>query len=377
MKKKDLIIIIPFLMFIFTFGLLYFVIPDIEFSENENKYLQQFPNVTFKNIANGKFEADFEEYLSDQIAGRDLWVAGNSVLLQACGRKDINGVYIGNDGYLLEIFDKLDMDRYSKQIAALNKFVTYVDCPVYFAISPNSVSVMNEKLPKNAVNYSQEKYISEFYSALSSEITTIDLSSVLKAHCDEYIFYRTDHHWTSYGAFLAYNELAEIMGLKILSEEDVSVTEISSDFLGTLFSKGNFIIEPDTMHRYELKNSPEYTVILDDGKELDTLFDESYLSSKDKYAYFSHGNPGHLKVETEADNDKILVIVKDSYMHCMLPLFVDSYSEIHMLDPRYIKTNLTEYITALEPDEILMLYNAQTLSGDVNFTRLGTAPNQE
>ena len=61
----------------------------------------------------------------------------------------------------------------------------------------------------------------------------------------------------------------------------------------------------------------------------------------------------------------------------MLPLFVDSYSEIHMLDPRYIKTNLTEYITALEPDEILMLYNAQTLSGDVNFTRLGTAPNQE
>ena len=298
MKKKDLIIIIPFLMFIFTFGLLYFVIPDIEFSENENKYLQQFPNVTFKNIANGKFEADFEEYLSDQIAGRDLWVAGNSVLLQACGRKDINGVYIGNDGYLLEIFDKLDMDRYSKQIAALNKFVTYVDCPVYFAISPNSVSVMNEKLPKNAVNYSQEKYISEFYSALSSEITTIDLSSVLKAHCDEYIFYRTDHHWTSYGAFLAYNELAEIMGLKILSEEDVSVTEISSDFLGTLFSKGNFIIEPDTMHRYELKNSPEYTVILDDGKELDTLFDESYLSSKDKYAYFSHGNPGHLKVES-------------------------------------------------------------------------------
>lgn len=377
MKKSDWIIIIPFLMFIFTFGLLYFVLPDIEFSETENKYLQQFPKVTFKNIFNGKFESDLETYLSDQIAGRDMWVASNTVLLSASGKKDINGVYMGDNGYLLEVFDNIDMDRYHKQIAALNKFASYVDIPVYFTIVPNSVSIHEDKLPEFAVNYSQDKYISEFYSALSSEITTIDVSTVLKEHSDEYIFYRTDHHWTTYGSLLAFNKIAEVMNIEPVQEPDLISVEVSSEFLGTFFSKGNFIVESDIIARYDFKEPVSFTVTLDDGTVSETLYDNSYLAKKDKYAYFAHGNPAHLTVKSESESEKTLVIVKDSYAHCMLPFFVSQYSEIHMLDPRYIKTNLTEYIKALEPDEILILYNAKTLSDDVNFTRLGTAPTEK
>lgn len=364
-------------MFIFTFGLLYFVVPDIEFSENENKYLQQFPKVTFKNVFNGDFESDFETYLSDQIAGRDFWVSSNSVLLLASGKRDINGVYVGDDGYLLEVFDNIDLDRYSKQIEALNKFASYVDVPVYFTIAPNSVSVHEDKLPEYAVNYSQDKYISDFYAGLSSEITTVDISTVLKEHSDEYIFYRTDHHWTTYGALLAFNEIAPVMGLEPISESVLTEVEVSSEFLGTFFSKGNFVVEPDVISRYDFNEPISYTVMLDDETVSDTLYDGSYLEKKDKYAYFSHGNPAHLTVKTEVENGKVLVIVKDSYAHCMLPFFVPYYSEIHMLDPRYIKTNLTDCITSLEPDEILILYNAKTLSEDVNFRRLGTAPTEK
>ncbi len=377
LKKSDWIIIIPFLMFIFTFGLLYLTLPDIEFSENENKYLQQFPKVSFKNVFNGKFESDFETYLSDQIAGRDFWVASNSVLLLASGRMDVNGVYVGEDGYLLEIFDNIDFDRRDKQITALNKFSSYVDVPVYFAIAPNSVSVHADKLPGFAVNYSQESYISEFYSGLSSEIITIDLMSVLKEHSDEYIYYRTDHHWTTYGSLIAYNEIASVMGINSFSEEDFVKTDVSKDFLGTFFSKGNFIVPPDIISRYDFKTPTDFTVTLDNGTSCKTFYDESYLEKKDKYAYFAHGNPAHLTVDSDFENGKTLVIIKDSYAHCMLPFFVESYDVIHMIDPRYVKTNLTEYILALEPDEILLLYNAKTLSDEVNFTRLGTAPKTE
>ena len=374
MKKRDLIIIIPFLAFIFTFGLLYFFIPDVEFSENENKYLDQLPKVSLKNIMNGKFESDFEAYMSDQIAGRDFWMSCNTALLLASGKNDVNGVYVGKDGYLLEIFDGLDFDRYEKQIDALNKFNSYVDVPVYFVIAPNSVSVHEDKLPDYAVNYSQDKYIGDFYDGLDSDIVSIDVSSVLKDHSEEYIYYRTDHHWTTYGSFIAFNEIARVMGIRTLSLDEVAVTDVSADFLGTFFSKGNFIIDPDVIQRFDVKNGASYKVILDGGVESDTLYDDSYLLKKDKYAYFTHGNPAHLSVETESDSDKTLVIVKDSYMHCMLQFFVPSYKKIHMVDPRYIKTNLTEYITDLEPDEILILYNAKTLSDEVNFTRLGTAP---
>lgn len=374
MKKNDLIIVIPFLIFIFTFGLLYFFVPDIEFSENENKYLQQLPKVSLKSLLNGTFESDFEEYLSDQIAGRDFWVQCNTVLLLSSGQKDVNGVYVGDNGYLLEIFDNIDMDRYEKQIAALNKFSTYVDVPVYFTIAPNSVSVLSDYLPEFAVNYSQDKYISDFYNGLSSDITTINISDVLKAHSDEYIFYKTDHHWTTYGSYLAFNEIISVMGFEQLSKADLIKTEVSDDFKGTFYSKGNFNVEADVISRYDMKDAGSITVTLDDGTTRSSLYEESSLDKKDKYGYFSHGNPAHLKVETSVENGKTLVIIKDSYMHCMVPFFTSYYSEIHMLDPRYIKTNLTEYILGLEPNEILILYNAKTLSDDVNFTRLGTEP---
>lgn len=361
-------------MFIFTFGLLYFFVPDIEFSESENKYLQQLPKVSLKSIMNGDFESDFEDYLSDQIVGRDFWVQCNTVLLLASGQKDVNGVYVGDDGYLLEVFDNIDFDKYEKQISALNKFASYVDVPIYFTISPNSVSVLSDKLPEFAVNYSQDKYIEDFYNGLSSDIITINISDVLKQHSDEYIFYRTDHHWTTYGSYLAFNEIIDVMGFSSLPSDVLTETAVSNEFKGTFYSKGNFIVDSDIINCYEIKNAPDVTVTLDDGTICDTLYDESSLDKKDKYGYFSHGNPAHLKVETSVENGKTLVIVKDSYMHCMLPFFTLYYSEIHMLDPRYIKTNLTEYITDLNPDEILILYNAKTLSDDVNFTRLGTEP---
>lgn len=371
MKKRELIVVIPFLIFIFMFGLLYIILPDKNFSENENKYLEQLPKVSLKRLFNGTFESDFESYMTDQIACRDLWIQGNTVLLLASGQKDVNGVYVGSDGYLLEIFDDIDFDRREKQINALNKFSSYFDVPIYFVIAPNSVSVHSDKLPNYAVNYSQEKYIEEFYDGLEPSIISIDVSSILKSHSDEYIYYRTDHHWTTYGAFLAFNEIANVMGLESITENDIEISEVSNSFFGTFFSKGNFVTEPDEIFSFDLKNVGSYQVILDDGSVSDSLYDESYLGTKDKYAYFSHGNPAHLVVETSAESEKSLVIIKDSYMHCMLPFFLTSYKEIHMIDPRYVKTNLVDFIGNIEPDEILVLYNAKTLSEDVNFVRLG------
>lgn len=374
MKKLDLVIIIPFLMFIFTFGLLYFFTPDIEFSESENKYLEQMPEISAENIISGEFETDFETYLSDQFAGRDFWVSANTTLLITALRRDVNGVYIGSDGYLLEVFDSIDTERYEKHIAALNKFASYTDVPIFLAIAPTSVSVMSDKLPAFAPNASQTEYISGFYEGLDDKIKAINISDVLTLYSNDYIYYRTDHHWTTYGAYLAFNAIAGAMRLETAEDTEVTATTVSESFLGTLYSKGNFLVSPDSIQRFDYNSPVKYTVTYDDGSVSDSLYDSDYLTAKDKYGYFASGNPAHLIVETEAGTGKTLVILKDSYMHCMLPFFTKYYDTIHMLDPRYINTNLTDYISELNPDEILILYNAKTLSDDVNFLKLGFTP---
>ena len=383
-KKSDVILSVLFVIFIFLFGILFIIIPDTEFSESENRVLAQAPQISFKNIADGSFESGFENYITDQFPFRDFFVRANTaVSMYALGKQDINDVYIGKDGYLFEKFENINTDRMHKQIEALTRFSERIGVPVTFAIVPNSIAVYSDKLPSFApaeteyeggIISNQSEYIKDFYSALPDTITKIDLLPVLESHADEYIYYRTDHHWTTLGAFYAYEQICASLGINANSIDEYIITEVSSEFYGTLFSKGNFPVSPDIISRFDLKSPVSYTVSSDGGEQTDSFYDESYLEKKDKYSYFMSGNPAHLTVNTNADSEETLVLIKDSYSHCLLPFFISHFKTIHMIDPRYISRNLTEYVSDLSPDSIVVIYNAKTLSDDINFIKLGYTP---
>lgn len=382
-KKSDIVLSIIFIIFIFGFGILFIALPDTDFSESENRVLAKAPKISLTSVTDGSFESGFENYITDQFPFRDFFVRSNTaVSMYALCKRDINGVYIGKDGYLFEKFENIDTDRMNKQINALTLFSERLDAPVYFAVVPNSIAVYGSKIPAFApaekeyngkTLSNQRAYIDRFYSSLPPSVTTIDLTSALEAKKDEYIYYRTDHHWTTLGAFYAYQTICNSIGITPTNKEDYDITPISSSFYGTLFSKGNFPVAPDTITRFDLKDQPVYSVV-SDGETKSSLYDESYLSKKDKYSYFMSGNPAHLTVTTNSGTSKTAVFIKDSYTHCLLPFFITHFSTIHMIDPRYINENLTEYVSSLEPDVVIVIYNAKTLSEDTNFIKLGYTP---
>ncbi len=382
-KKSDIVLSFLFLIFIFVFGILFIALPDADFSESENRILAKAPEVSLKSVFDGSFEVGFENYLTDQFPFRDFWVRSNTaVSIYALGKKDINGVYLGKDGYLFEKFENIGKDRMQKQIDALTAFSQRLSAPVYFAIAPNSIAIFSDKLPAFApaekeydgeILSNQRKYINLFYSSLPDTVTTVDLASALEKHKDEYIYYRTDHHWTTLGAFYAYEKICEALCVAQNSVDDYTVTPVSDSFYGTLFSKGNFPVSPDTITRFDINTPVNYTVV-SDGEEKPSLYDESFLEKKDKYSYFMSGNPAHLTVNTEAGTGKTAVFIKDSYTHCLLPFFLPYFDTIHMIDPRYINANLTDYVSELSPDCVIVIYNAKTLSEDTSFIKLGYTP---
>ena len=381
--KTDLMSSIIFVVFIIVFGFLFIILPDASFSENENRNLAQAPKTTLKTVFDGSFESDFENYLTDQFPFRDFWVSANTVFsMYFLNKQDINGVYIGKDGYLLEKFEDINIDRMKNQIDALLRFDGWVDSPIYFAIVPNSISIYSDKLPAFApaereyngnTLSNQADYIKLFYSSLPDSIQTIDLYSVLELHKGEYIYYRTDHHWTTLGAYYAYVKICETLGVSSNPISDYTLTDVSDSFLGTFYSKGNFPVKPDIITRFDYFDPVDYTVV-SDGVELDSVYDDTFLTKKDKYSYFMSGNPAHLTVNTKANSGKTLVVLKDSYTHCLLPFFMQHYDTIHMIDIRYINQNITDYVSELAPDEIIIIYNAKTLSDDINFLKLGYTP---
>jgi len=377
-KKFNVLLSVLFLIFIFGFGILLIALPDRDFSDNENRSLQQLPSLSVKNFFSGKFMTEIEDYVTDQFPFRDGWMQANSFVQTALLKKDINGVYLSDDGYLLEVFDGVDQTLYKRQMQALNKFVSYHeedDVNYYIALVPNSVYILKEKLPAYAPTLDQSDYINGIYDAISGELLTkIDVCETLSDHSSEYIYYRTDHHWTSLGAYYGYTAIAKAMGLESSSLESYAVTAVTNDFKGTFFSKGNFAVIPDTIEKIELKTPVSITAWGDDGIETDTLYYEPALETKDKYTYFLGGNPAHYTIETSSDSGKTLVMIKDSYSHSLVPFFIEHYSSIHMLDLRYINKNINDYIAEIAPDDVLLVFNAATFSGDTNINKLGFAP---
>lgn len=345
--------------------LLFFVLSDLLqkdklYSETENRMLAQRPEFNWEKLINGDFMDEYETYLNDQFAGRDNWVTMKTRTEILSGKKLINGVYLGEEGYLFEqhLAKDFTRDKVHKRMENLwNLIKAYPQTKVMPV--PTADNIITEKLPAFASYYDQQLLVEQIQNTIGAS-RVIDVFPILKEHKEEDIYYRTDHHWTTLGAYYAYTEFAKAYGLperNYLRQEPVTVTE---DFLGTLHSKVNLTSDPDSMVMFSRTLDKEYTITYDGEKQSHSFYEESYLEGKDKYGYFLDGNHGFVEIERESFSSRELFVIKDSYANCMIPLLAHHYKKIYVVDLRYYNGSLLELMKECDSTgnmDVLVLYN--------------------
>lgn len=369
-KRFNGVLIITFIAYITIFPILLILTKDKTFSETEKRKLAQFPELSLQTILDKTFGNNFETYIADQFPFRDNFVSLKSNTEVLMLKKENNGVYIGKDNNLIEVFDEVDLDRVDKILKYINNFQSPFN--TYMMIVPTAITINDDKLPNFVDNTDEEKYMNYFIDNLDENINIISVVDILKENREEYLYYKTDHHWTTLGAYYAYKELCENLNIAAMSKEDFNIEEVTSDFYGTLASKGNFsFIEPDSINLFIPKNDISVSVeyVYSDVIK-DSMYEFDYLNTKDKYGVFLDNNHPLVKITTDVDNDKKIAIIKDSYAHSLVPFLANHYSEIHMIDLRMFKGVVSEYLNENEIKDVVFVYNARNILSDINLMRL-------
>lgn len=370
MKNSYRIYII--IMFILLFIPIVFavIIPQKKYSYNENRYLNKFPKLSVDDVISGKFQEKFVSAYNDQFILRDFMMEVATAVKKAEGFKDINGVYIGKEGYYITKVTDNDLER-EKFIENL-RYVEYFACkqelPIYIMLVPSTGNVLSDKLPFNAPMYNAD----EMYNTVSTVLDSADLIDVREdlnqQKMSMQIYFKTDHHWTLQGAYAAYGKFCLSTGLKKHSYGLFSPRKVSDSFYGTVHSKVlDFSAKPDNI--YAISVDEENISVICDGKS-GSVYDESKLETKDKYAYFFGGNYGRVDINTKNVDKPKLLVIKDSYANSFVPFLFEYYSEITMIDPRYYNESVINISKKESYDEILILYEISNFVEDSNLRKL-------
>jgi hypothetical protein len=325
-------------------------------------------------MVNGEFMTDVDTYINDQFILRDSWIAVQSTLEYGIGKRENNGVFIG-DNALLSKIDLPDEKYVSQNISGIDYFASLTDIPVSVMIIPNSAEIQTYKLPRYAPVWSQKDEIEEIYgrikaSANSTRVNCISAYEILDEHKYDYIYYRTDHHWTTYGAYLAYTQYCAANGL---DAAEYTADKISDSFNGTLYSNSRVrFVQSDSMEAFNCGFTAKCDVLekIDTVKSYDSMYFTEYLGKKDKYAYFLGPNEPVVMIYGENKDAPSLIMFKDSYSHCMAPMLLENYSRITLVDLRYIQSYFNQYFNIYDYDQALFLCGIDTFVNQNDISKL-------
>lgn len=342
------------------------IIPDKDYSEEENRVLADFPKFSFQNLMDTKYMTGLESYVSDHFVLRDFWINIKVHCDLLVGKTELNGVYLGDDNYLMQIPTEPNQENVDRNLTEINNFAQkYQNLDVNMMVVPNAVSTMSEYLPLGAPVRDQKKDTKALKEKLTESIDYIDVSETLKKHVDEGMYYKTDHHWTSRAAYYAFLESIEQLEIsEPVTEYDVYM--VTNKFSGTLASKSGYHKEEDIVEIYAPVNREvNYVVTGMEGKDATTtVYDKEALNEKDKYQVFLGGNSAKIEINTTSETRERLLIFKDSYANCFVPFLLPYYNEIIMVDPRYYYDDVHSLIKNEQITDVLFLYNMDTFLND-------------
>ena len=404
-------IAVLFALFISVFFLVDVFNSDRAFSEFENTSLAQKPAFSWSSFVDGSFGSKYVKYINEQFLGRDNWISMKAVADMGLGRIESHGVTYGDDHYLMEKLEIVEDQNYpanagtnivkqtslDRSNGMVSSFLQMYDQPITFSLVPNSYAILEDEVPTGFPGANQQVYTQQIYQTLreaDDQLEIVDFSDALSQHKDEYIYYRTDHHWTTLGAYYAYVAYCEQKGLTPVSLEELKENKVE-DFYGTFYSKAKRPSQPaDTITWYDvdvdefafvanLQQDKQLAqlgeVVQEDGLELlrvDGMMDRRKFEVRDKYAAFMWGNSGYVKIKSshnlnhQEGKTSRLLLFKDSYANSMIPYLTYNYDEIIVVDLRYMAKSTKELMQE-EFHDIFVMYNFSTyVSGASDLAKL-------
>ena len=349
---NKLLFVIVFAIII-IFDIAFIVMDKKEFSEQENRYLESF---SLDNI---------ESYIADHFPFRTNLLAFKNKMEVYTGKSMIGGVYVAEDNYLIPTFK--DNENKDYLIESINDFAEGKS-NIDVMIVPDSIFVNGDKV-KNSLP-TNEKEIEYIYSNLKYT-NNIDVTDVLKNNNTKYnMYYKTDHHWTTYGAFVAYQEYFNSKGYLPLSMQDFKIEKVSDEFLGTSSSLALGLAQEEDIYIFNRDNNLKVNYVYE-NKITDTLYNLDYLNKKDKYALFLDNNHGLIQIDNLDLNDNSnILIIKNSYANSFVPFVVNHYQNTHVIDLRYFGGKVSDYIKDNNIENILILYNLNNFYSDMSIIKL-------
>ena len=338
------------------------VMPDRYYSEREKRTLTQKPRFTAADFISGKFSDELEDYLTDQIPMRDGWVTMKTYMELAVGKRESGGVYIGKDNYLMDKFtsySKKQLTTNAKALAELQKKLSAEGISMNTILVPVAAQVLADKLPAYAPVADYDAILQVLVDA---GIDTMDVLSALAAHSSENIYYRTDHHWTSLGAYYAY---CAWRGVEPNADEWTQEV-LCDNFHGTTWNKVPLPTVPAEEVTAWYKHTNRAVSYNDGQYETDSIYERKYLDGSDQYAVFLNSNQAQTVIEGSGRSGKLLLI-KDSYGNTFAQFPVEDYAEVHVIDLRFFKGDVAEYAKENGITDALVLYGTQNFVKDTNL----------
>ncbi len=361
-------------LFIVIFGLLIYILPQHETSERENRVLQTFPAYTLRKIFCGDAADETAAFYADQFPARAFFTTVKAGAELASGKMENNEVILGTGNTLLSrpVYTEQDMTKLKKNVTAAETFITRVrDSGTTAAVllAPRAVDVLEDHLP-SIYNTAQLGAVWDSAAAALGADASLSLSLrdelTQQAQAGAYVWYRTDHHWTTCGAYAAYESLGEALGYEALPQSAFAFDDVSDAFLGTTYSSsGLYDYAPDTLTLARYPGDDELTtaIIALDGsveKSFAGLYDFDKLDTKDKYSVFLGGNYGEVHVTHKDGEYPTLLVIKDSFSHSLAP-FLSCHYDIVLVDLRYYRGDFNALYASVSPDAVLLCWGINEL----------------
>lgn len=375
-KTMKIISIIVFFTLLCAFMVLTVILPKSDFSENENRALTDFPNFSAQEYTNKSFMNNLDTYISDHFALRTSLMTVKSRMEYLSGKKLQNGIFFSDDR-MVELVEKTDVSLIGKSIESINHLASSTETPVYVMLVPTAAGIYSNEIPSYFENVDQKAAIEDIYYKLDDNISTLNVFSKLHSAREEYIYYKNDHHWTSYGAYIAYNTVIRKMGYNPLPYNNYDVEHVNSQFRGTFYNKVLYSVNsPDVIDVYHHKSGNVVDEVkIDTGEEIYTsnsLYFSKYLNRSDKYSFFIENamNP-YVNITTSSAKENKILILKDSYAQCFVPFLTQHFSEITLVDLGSVGSSGLEGVVDINDyDQILILYNFSDFATDTNLKKL-------
>lgn len=361
-----------FIMLLFLVMIINVAVPDREESEMENRTLESRPNFNMATILTGDFMEQWENYLSDQFVGRDIWRSVKVSIDRLGGSRMENGIYIGRNGQLMEDIEVPGEGQMDENVSAIRNFAdTYEDVSVTMMLVPDAACILSDNLPAFAEVEDQRQLFSMAERGLGESVNWIDTVSVLNNHKSDKLYYKTDHHWTTQAAFYVFQDAAPTLGIEgDVSDDFVSYT-VTDSFNGVLAStSGVGLDEQEQIDIYAPTEGDDDLVVsyVDEGRKTTSLYDSSKLEERDKYGVFLGGNTSVIDIRTVSTSQKRLLVVKDSFANCFIPFLAPYYREIVVVDPRYYSGTMADIMDTYRITDALILYSGNTFFTDNNIS---------